>query len=146
MANHFNMNDNKESLGGTEFSSTATNCGFSNDPMALNYNGVPDFSTTPTEITYTVTFNNADNNGGISTYTTVPFSTIGSAIEEKLNEEYFKFKREHGMINGKIGNKLYYNNTYSLKANYKNSTLALLKEQINMNKTQRLKEELEEKK
>ena len=66
--------------------------------------------------------------------------------KEKINEEYFKFKREHGMCNGVIGNKLYYNNTYSLKANYKNSTLALLKEQINMNKAQRLKEELEEKK
>ena len=66
--------------------------------------------------------------------------------KEKINEEYFKFKREHGMCNGVIGNKLYYNNTYSLKANYKNSTLALLKEQINMNKAQRLKEKLEENK
>ena len=86
MANHFNMNDNKESLGGTEFSSTTPNCGFSNDAMTLNYSGVPDFSTTPTEITYTVIFNNADNNGGTSTYTAVPFSTIGSAIEEKQLE------------------------------------------------------------
>ena len=66
--------------------------------------------------------------------------------KEKINEEYFKFKREHGMCNGVIGNKLYYNNTYALKANYENSTLALLKEQINLNKTQRLKEELEEEK
>ena len=82
MANHFNMNDNKESLGGTEFSQTTAKS-FSNDPMTLNYSGVPDFSTTPTEITYTVTFNNADNNGGIATYTAQPFSTIGSAIEEK---------------------------------------------------------------
>lgn len=65
---------------------------------------------------------------------------------EKINEEYFKFKREHGMTNGQIGNKLYYNNTYNLRKNYQNSTLALLKEQINMNKAQRLKEELEEKK
>lgn len=83
MANHFNMNDNKKSLDGTEFSSTTTNCGFSNDPMALNFGGVPDFSTTPTEVTYTVTFNNADDKGGTSTYTAQPFSTIGSAIEEK---------------------------------------------------------------
>lgn len=63
--------------------------------------------------------------------------------KDKINEEYFKFKREHGMINGRIGNKLYYNNTYNLKANYKNSTLALLKEQRNLNKAERLKEELE---
>ena len=82
MANHFNMNDNKESLGGTEFSQTTAKS-FSNDAMTLNYDGVADFSTTPTEITYTVTFNNADNSGGTSTYTAQPFSTIGSAIEEK---------------------------------------------------------------
>lgn len=62
---------------------------------------------------------------------------------EKINEEYFRYKKEHGMTNGQIGNKLYYNNTYNLKANYKNSTLALLKEQVNMNKVQRLKEEAE---
>lgn len=86
MANHFNMNDNKKSLDGTEFSSTTTNCGFSNDPMTLNYGGVPDFSTTPTEVTYTLTFNNADDKGGTSTYTAVPCSTIGSAIEEKQLE------------------------------------------------------------
>lgn len=65
---------------------------------------------------------------------------------EKINEEYFKFKREHGMTNGQIGNKLYYNNTYNLRKNYQNSTLALLKEQINMNKAQRLKEKLDEEK
>lgn len=70
---------------------------------------------------------------------------IMEKCEEKLNEEYFKFKKEHGMINGKIGNKLYYNNTYNLKANYKNSTLALLNEQIKLNKVQRLKEQTENK-
>ena len=85
MANHFNMNDNKESLGGTEFSQTTAKS-FSNDAMTLNYSGVPDFSTLPTEVTYTITFNNADNNGGTSTCTAVPFSTIGSAIEEKQLE------------------------------------------------------------
>ena len=85
MANHFNLNDNKKSLGGTEFSQT-TATSFSNDAMTLNYGGIPDFSTTPTEVTYTITFNNADNNGGTSTYTAVPFSTIGSAIEEKQLE------------------------------------------------------------
>lgn len=65
--------------------------------------------------------------------------------KDKINEEYFRYKKEHGMTNGQIGNKLYYNNTYNLKANYKNSTLALLKEQVNMNKVQRLKEEAENK-
>lgn len=65
--------------------------------------------------------------------------------KDKINEEYFRYKKEHGMTNGQIGNKLYYNNTYNLKANYKNSTLALLKEQVNMNKVQRLKEEAEKK-
>jgi hypothetical protein len=65
--------------------------------------------------------------------------------KEKINEEYFKYKKEHGMTNGQIGNRLYYNNTYNLKNNYENSTLSLLKEQINLNKTQRLKEELKEK-
>lgn len=71
---------------------------------------------------------------------------IMEKCEEKVNEEYFKFKREHGMINGQIGNKYYYNNTYNLKANYKNSTLALLKEEVNLNNAQRLKEETEKEK
>lgn len=70
---------------------------------------------------------------------------IMEKCESKINEEYFKYKKEHGMINGQIGNRLYYNNTYNLKANYEHSTLALLKEQINLNKTQRLKEETEKK-
>ena len=73
---------------------------------------------------------------------------IMESIEEskdKINAEYFKFKREHGMINGVIGNKMYYNNTYNLRSNYKYSTLALLKEQINLNKVQRLKEQTENK-
>ena len=82
MANHFNLNDNKKSLGGTEFSQTTTTS-FSNDVMTLNYNGIPNFTITPTPITYTVTFNNADNSGGTSTYTAQPFETIGHAIEEK---------------------------------------------------------------
>jgi predicted transport protein len=64
---------------------------------------------------------------------------------EKINEEYFKFKQEHNMVNGRIGKKLYYNNTYNLKANYKNSTLALLNEQIKLNKVQRLKEQTKNK-
>ena len=71
---------------------------------------------------------------------------IMEKCEEKISEEYFKFKREHGMINGQIGNKYYYNNTYNLKANYKNSTLALLKEEVNLNNAQRLKEETEKSK
>lgn len=65
--------------------------------------------------------------------------------KDKINESYFKYKREHGMINGRIGKRYYYNNTYNLKANYKYSTLALLKEQIQMNQVQRLKEETEKK-
>ena len=65
--------------------------------------------------------------------------------KDKINEEYFKFKKEHGMINGQIGNKYFYNNTYNLKAHYENSTLALLKEQINLNKVQHLKEQTENK-
>lgn len=59
---------------------------------------------------------------------------------EKINEEYFKYKKEHNLINGQIGNKYYYNNTYNLKSHYKYSTLSLLKEQIKMNEVQRLKE------
>ena len=63
--------------------------------------------------------------------------------KEKINEEYFKFKREHGMINGQIGSRFYYNNTYNLKANYKYSTLSLLKEEIKNNDVKRLKEDIE---
>ena len=74
---------------------------------------------------------------------------IMEKIEEstdKINAEYFKYKREHNLINGQIGNRLYYNNTYNLKAHYKNSTLDLLKEQINLSKVQRLEEEKSENK
>ena len=49
------------------------------------------------------------------------------------------------MVNGQIGNKYYYNNTYNLKAHYENSTLALLKEQVNLNKVQHLKEQTKNK-
>ena len=66
-------------------------------------------------------------------------------MSSKINEEYVRYKKENGMINGQIGNKLYYNNTYNLKTHYENSTLALLKEQINLNKVQRLKEKTENK-
>ena len=65
--------------------------------------------------------------------------------KDKINEEYFKYKREHNMVNGQIGNRYCYNNTYNLKAHYENSTLALLKEQININKVQHLKEQTENK-
>ena len=82
MANHFNLNDNKKCLG-DEFSQTTPSGGFSNDAMTLNYNGVSDFTTTPTPKTFTVTFNNANNSGGTSTYTAQPFETIGHAIDEK---------------------------------------------------------------
>lgn len=62
---------------------------------------------------------------------------------DKISEEYFKFKKEHGMTEGKIGNKLYYNNTYRLKEHYEYTTLALAKEQMNINKVKRLKEQQE---
>ena len=44
------------------------------------------------------------------------------------------------MTEGQIGNKYYYNNTYRLREHYENTTLALLKEQINLDKVQRFKE------
>lgn len=62
---------------------------------------------------------------------------------DKISEEYFKYKKEHGMTEGKIGNKLYYNNTYRLKEHYEYTTLALAKEQMNINKVKRLKEQQE---
>lgn len=68
---------------------------------------------------------------------------IFEKYEKKINEEYFNFKKEHGMTEGKIGNKLYYNNTYRLKEHYEYTTLALAKEQMNINKVKRLKEQQE---
>lgn len=82
MVNNFNMNPNKKTFV-DEFSATTINGNFSNDAMTVNYDGVPDLTTTPTPVTYTVTFNNADNNGGTETYTAVPYEQIGHAIEEK---------------------------------------------------------------
>jgi hypothetical protein len=62
---------------------------------------------------------------------------------EKLNEEYFRYKKEHCMTEGQIGNCYYYNNTYRLQHNYKFSTLYLLKEEIQTQKAKRIQEEME---
>ena len=71
---------------------------------------------------------------------------IMEKIEEsrnKINEEYFKYKREHNMIEGQIGNRYYYNNTYRLKAHYQYTPLYFLKEEIQTQKTKRIQEEME---
>lgn len=65
---------------------------------------------------------------------------------EKLNEEYFKYKKEHGMTEGQIGNRYYYNNTYRLKAHYQYTPLYFLKEEIQTQKAKRIQEEIEKEK
>ena len=65
---------------------------------------------------------------------------------EKLNEEYFKYKKEHGMTEGQIGNRYYYNNTYRLKAHYQYTPLYFLKEEIQTQKAKRIQEEMEKEK
>lgn len=64
---------------------------------------------------------------------------------EKLNEEYFKYKKEHGMTEGQIGNRYYYNNTYRLKAHYQYTPLYFLKEEIQTQKAKRIQEEMKNK-
>ena len=64
---------------------------------------------------------------------------------EKLNEEYFKYKKEHGMTEGQIGNHYYYNNTYRLKAHYQYTPLYFLKEEIQTQKAKRIQEEMKNK-
>ena len=74
---------------------------------------------------------------------------IMEKIEEsknKINEEYFKYKKEHGMTEGQIGNRYYYNNTYRLKAHYQYTPLYFLKEEIQTQKTKRIQEEMEKEK
>lgn len=74
---------------------------------------------------------------------------IMEKIEEsknKINEEYFKYKKEHGMTEGQIGNRYYYNNTYRLKAHYKYTSLYFLKEEIQTQKAKRIQEEMEKEK
>lgn len=69
-------------------------------------------------------------------------------IEEsknKINEGYFKYKKEHGMTEGQIGNRYYYNNTYRLKAHYQYTPLYFLKEEIQTQKAKRIQEEMEKK-
>lgn len=68
---------------------------------------------------------------------------IMEKCEAKLNEEYFRYKKEHGMTEGQIGNRYYYNNTYRLKAHYKYTPLYFLKEEIQTQKTKRIQEEME---
>ncbi len=73
---------------------------------------------------------------------------IMEKIEEsknKINEEYFKYKRENNMIEGQIGNRYYYNNTYRLKAHYEYTPLYFLKEEIQTQKAKRIQEEMENK-
>ena len=68
---------------------------------------------------------------------------IMEKCEAKLNEEYFRYKKEHGMTEGQIGNRYYYNNTYRLKAHYQYTPLYFLKEEIQTQKTKRIQEEME---
>lgn len=68
---------------------------------------------------------------------------IMEKCEAKLNEEYFRYKKEHGMTEGQIGNRYYYNNTYRLKAHYKYTPLYFLKEEIQTQKAKRIQEEME---
>ena len=68
---------------------------------------------------------------------------IMEKCEAKLNEEYFRYKKEHGMTEGQIGNRYYYNNTYRLKAHYKYTSLYFLKEEIQTQKAKRIQEEME---
>ena len=67
---------------------------------------------------------------------------IMEQCREKLNEEYFRYKKEHGMTEGQIGNRYYYNNTYRLKAHYQYTPLYFLKEEIQNQKTKRIQEEM----
>lgn len=74
---------------------------------------------------------------------------IMEKIEEsknKINEEYFKYKKEHGMTEGQIGNRYYYNNTYRLKAHYQYTPLYFLKEEIQTQKAKRIQEEMKKEK
>ena len=71
---------------------------------------------------------------------------IMEKCEAKLNEEYFRYKKEHGMTEGQIGNRYYYNNTYRLKAHYKYTSLYFLKEEIQTQKAKRIQEEMEKEK
>lgn len=84
MANNFNLNDNKQTFGGSEYSQTTIRGNFSNDETTFKTDGVP--YATPSAITFNVVFNNADNNGGTETYTAQPMETIGHAIEEQALE------------------------------------------------------------
>lgn len=68
---------------------------------------------------------------------------IMEKCKAKLNEEYFRYKKEHGMTEGQIGNRYYYNNTYRLKAHYKYTSLYFLKEEIQTQKAKRIQEEME---
>lgn len=71
---------------------------------------------------------------------------IMEKCEAKLNEEYFRYKKEHGMTEGQIGNRYYYNNTYRLKAHYQYTPLYFLKEEIQTQKAKRIQEEIEKEK
>lgn len=66
--------------------------------------------------------------------------------KDKINEEYFRYKKEHGMTEGQIGNRYYYNNTYRLKAHYQYTPLYFLKEEIQTQKAKRIQEEIEKEK
>lgn len=63
--------------------------------------------------------------------------------DNMLRTAYFESKKKTGNIEGVLGNRVYYNNTYRLEAHYENSVLFMLDRQLQTQKVQKLEEKLE---
>ena len=81
MPNNFNFNTCKDVLDGEVISQSTDRYNYPNDASTLEHGFMPYGTYNAT--TFTVTFNNSDNNGGTATYTAKPFETIGNATIEK---------------------------------------------------------------
>lgn len=65
---------------------------------------------------------------------------------DMLRQVYFETKKQTGYVEGELGNRVYYNNSYRLKSHYEGTTLSLLNKQIQLNKVQKLEEKKNSKK
>lgn len=57
-----------------------------------------------------------------------------------LREAYFTARRETGVLDGSFGNRVFYNNTYKLKAHYKQSSLSVLNREMHLHNVMKLEE------
>jgi hypothetical protein len=65
---------------------------------------------------------------------------------EILNNSYFEARKQSGIIDGRLGNRFYFNNSGRIAKDYRFSTLGLLKEEHQLHNVKRLEEKIKNEK